>query len=143
MACAITYKNQSVQLNNMQFARLIDFSIQVAERTTQPEDCVFVERMKRLNSEEFWPGRGFDIAADFPATDEQKFWCRVFFDTARSIVDRRVGNHEHSFWQAQAIHQAYGTALLFQQVVREANPDWRAPSLDYLEFQKVVNRKDV
>ncbi len=58
MACQITFKERFVQLNNMQFGRLIDFGIQIAERTARPEGAPFIERMKRLNKEEFWPGRG-------------------------------------------------------------------------------------
>ena len=143
MACRITFKEQFVRLNNMQFARLIDFAIQVAERTGRPEDAPFIERMKRLNNEVFWPGRGINIPADFPDRTEQKFWCRVLFDTSRAIFDRQIGKHEHSFWQAQAIHQAHATALLFQEVVRESEPQWSADTLDHREFDRVVNRKEV
>ena len=113
MACQITFKERFVQLNNMQFGALIGFGIQVAERTARPEDAPLIARMKRLNSEEFWPGRGFDILADFPDRAEQKFWCRVFFDTSRAIFDRQIGKHEHSFWQAQAIHQAQRHSVAF------------------------------
>jgi hypothetical protein len=141
MACQITFKELFVQLNNMQFGRLIDFGIQIAERTARPEDAPFIERMKRLNKEEFWPGRGFDILTDFPDRTEQKFWCRVFFDTSRAIFDRQVGKHEHSFWQAQAIHQAHATALLFQEAVREGELQWSADTMDCREFDRVVNQK--
>jgi len=134
MACTITFKQGFVQLNNMQFNRLVDFGIQIAERTARPQEAPFVERMKRLKNEEFWPGRGIDILADFPDRAEQKFWSRVFFDTSRAIFDRRVGQHEHSFWQAQAIHQAHATAILFQEVVRESEPQWSADTLDGSEF---------
>jgi len=143
MACQITFNERFVQLNNMQFGCLIDFGIQIAERTARPEDAPFIERMKRLNNEEFWPGRGFDIPADFPDRAEQKFWSRVFFDTSRAIFDRQVGKHEHSFWQAKAIHQAHATALLFQEVVREGEPQWSADTLDGREFDRVVNQKVV
>jgi hypothetical protein len=141
MACQITFKDRFVQLNNMQFSRLIDFGIQIGERTAKTEESHFIARMKKSNNEEFWPGRGFDISADFSAVDEQKFWCRVFFDTSRAIFDRQVGNHEHSFWQAQSIHQSHAAALLFQEAVREIEPQWTPDTLDYREFNKTVNRK--
>src|SRR4051794_31163 len=101
MACQITFQGRSVQLNNRQFSRLIEFAIEVAGRAASPDDVPFIERMKKLNDECFWPGRGIAIEADFPDTAERKFWCRVFFDTSRAIFDRTVGLHKHSFWQAQ------------------------------------------
>jgi len=141
MACEITFKGRFVQLNNMQFSGLIDSGLEIAERTAQPAEAPLIARMKRLRDEKFWPGRVFDIPADFPDPAEQKFWSRVFFDTARAIFDRRVGKHEHSFWQAQAIHQACAIALLFEEVVRSSEPQWSADCLDRREFNRVINRK--
>ena len=100
MACEITFKDRSVQLNNVQFARLIDFAVEVAGRTEGTIASPYVERMKKLNKECFWPGRGIEIVEDFPDIDERKFWSRVFFDTSRAIFDRTLGLHEHAFWQA-------------------------------------------
>ena len=141
MAGAITYKERRLQLNNMLFARLIDFGIAVATKTVQPDEHPFLDRMTRFN-DEFWPGRVIDIVTDFPNPAERKFWCRVFYDTSRAVFDRQVGEHEHSFWQAQTIHLAYATALLFREAVRETEPQWSANSIDQREFDRVVNRKD-
>ncbi len=139
MACQITFKRQWVQLNNRQFSRLIDFAIEIAERTATPDDVAFVERMKKLNDECFWPGRGIEIEEDFPDITERKFWCRVFFDTSRAVFDRTIGLHEHSFWQAQAIHQAHGTGLLFEYAVRDTESRWSADTIDRREFDEIVN----
>jgi hypothetical protein len=63
----------------------------------------------------------------------------VFFDTSRAIFDRKVGVHEHSFWQAQAIHQTHATGLIFEQAVRDADRKWSADTLDRKQFDKIVN----
>jgi hypothetical protein len=139
MACEIAFKDRTVQLNNRQFARLIDFAIEIAERTATSNDVPYVERMKKLNNDCFWPGRGIDIEKDFPGVAERKFWSRVLFDTSRAIFDRTVGLHEHSFWQAQAIHQAHGAGLLFECAVRDVEPRWSADTIDRREFDEVIN----
>ena len=66
MACEITFKATAVQLNNRQFYRLIDFGIEIADEIANIEERPFVERMKKLSSETFWPGRGIDIAPGLP-----------------------------------------------------------------------------
>lgn len=85
MACEITFKDDMLHMNNFLFSRLIDFSIEIAEQTPAAGELAFVERMKLMQDEVFWPGRGIDIRKDFPAIAERKFWCRVFFDVARDF----------------------------------------------------------
>lgn len=139
MACQITFQDRWVQLNNAQFSRLIDWAIVVAEQTATDAEHAFVERMQRLRDECFWPGRGIDVEDDFPEVTELKFWCRVFFDASRAIFDRTLGVHEHSFWQAQAIHQMYASGLLFEYAVRNTEPGWSADTIDRREFHEIVN----
>jgi hypothetical protein len=140
MACTIAYGNQSVPLNNHQFGRLIDLAIDVGRvPRTDARENQFVDRMIRMQNETFWPGRGIDLERDFPVLEEQKFWARVFLDTARAVFERRVGIHDQAFWQAQCIWQAYGTGILFQNAVRSKEPAWRADSIDNTEFDRVVN----
>ena len=139
MACQITFREREVQLNNRQFSNLIAFVISVAESSRIDDESAFVERLKTMNDTEFWPGRGVEIETDFPNVDEQKFWCRMFFDTARAIAHNAVGNTEHKHWQAQATHQAFSTALLFEYAVQTVDSEWRADTLDRIEFDRVVN----
>jgi hypothetical protein len=139
MACQITFREREVRLNNRQFSNLIAFTISVAESSRTDDEAQFVERLKRMSDTEFWPGRGIEIETDFPNVAEQKFWCRMFFDTARAICHGEVGATQHRYWQAQASHQAYSTAMLFEDAVRTVEPDWRAATLDRIEFDRVVN----
>ncbi len=135
MACEIKYGTKEVPLNNSQFYnsqfyRLLDLGLEVAKRTATAADQPFVARMQSLDDNEFWPGRGIDIEADFPDLAERKFWCRVFLDTARAICDRSAGHHEHQFWQALSVWQAYRTDDLFHDAVRVAEPRWEPDTLD-------------
>ena len=139
MACEIRFGSDEVPCNNMQFARLIDLLLEVGERTATAGEQAFVARMRELNDTSFWPGRGIDIAADFPDLGEQKFWCRVCFDTARAIIDRSVGFHEHQFWQAQTVWQVYGTGILFEDAVHTSEPKWQPDTVDGREFNRVIN----
>ncbi len=146
MACEIRFKERSVPLNNRQFYRMIDFGVEFAEQTALPEEREFVERMKRMNAECFWPGRGLDIGEDFKEVEERKFWSRTFLDLSRAIFDRRIGIQDYSFWQALAIHQSYAIGLLFEHSVREVESQWDADTLDgrqwkeWSESQKAVKR---
>jgi hypothetical protein len=88
--------------------------------------------MKKLIAEQFWPGRYVEIETDFPDVAERRFWSRVFYGTARRVFDRKIGNHEHSFWQAQLIWQAYGMGHLFQEAVRSTEPRWMPHSIDHV-----------
>ena len=143
MASQIAYKDKEVPTNNMQFSSLIDFVIQVGRTTARtPDEERYVDRMNQLNETEFWPGRGIQIEDDFPDIEEKKVWARVFLDTAREIFERRIGIHEHSFWQAQRIWQAYGAGQLFVDAVRDSDRRWLPDSRDYREFDIVVNNRD-
>ena len=137
MACRIVCGEQFVPLNNAQFSLLIDLAIEVGRGSSKDTgESQFVDRMIQMRDETFWPGRGIDLERDFPVLEEQKFWARVFLDTARAIFERRVGRHDQAFWQAQCIWQAYGTGILFQNAVRLKEPAWRADSIDNTEFDR-------
>jgi hypothetical protein len=140
MACQITFREREVQLNNRHFSDLMVLVISVAETSRTNDESGIVDRLRTMNETEFWPGRGIEIETDFPDVNEQKFWCRTFFNTARAIVHGAVGNRDHTYWQAQATHQAYSIAMLFEFAVRTIDPDWRADTLDRIEFDRVVNR---
>jgi hypothetical protein len=115
---------------------MIHLGIEFAELTALPEERPFVERMKRLDAECFFPGRGVEISEDFKEIAERKFWSRIFLDAARAIFDRRIGIQEYSFWQAQAIHQSYSIGLLFEHSVREADSQWYADTLDRRQWDE-------
>ena len=143
MACAISFGDQEVQLNNGQFSDLIDLVIAVARGSASgPQEQSFVAHMVHLSEKEFWPGRGIRIESDFPGLEEQKFWARLFLDTARAIFDRRVGKHEFAYWQAERIWQACGTGKLFVEAVRTRDERWEADTHDARDFRSISSGVD-
>ncbi len=139
MTCEIIFNDRGIQLNNRQFENLINFTLEVAETSALNSETPYISHMKKMRDECFFPGRGIAIEEDFPDVLERKFWSRMFFNTSRAIFERKVGVHEHTYWQAQAIYQAYSTGLLFELAVREFEPQWSAETIDRQEFEKVVN----
>ena len=142
MACQIRYKQRFVQLNNMLFSRLVDFAIEVAERSAISDEHPYLDKMKQMRDHEFWPGRGIEIVRDFPHVAERMFWSRVFLDLSRAIFDRQVGEHSHKFWQAQTIHLAYDAGMVFLEAVREDAPEWFPDTLDGREYDSWVKQID-
>lgn len=136
MACIVTFKDQCVLMNNRQFSNLICLSLEYSG-SVMGEENQYVARLTEFNDKEFFPGRGMDIEEDFPEIDEQKFWSKTLFDTARAIFKRELGVHDHVYWQAQMIYVVYAVGLLFQDSVRQTEPDWCADTLDGSEFRKV------
>jgi len=143
MAHRITFGSEEVRVNNLHFARLFGFAVSVGEGSCRtPADREHVARMKKRVDEEFWPGRDLELETDFPELDERKFWSRVFYDTARAIFERTLGIHDHLFWQAQSISQAFELGHLFEDAVRSVEPQWMALSVDRIEFERVVNKRE-
>ncbi len=104
MACEIAFKAHEIPYNNMQFSSMMEFVTEVGEKMASGEESSMVARVKKMIEEEFWSGRGIQIEDDFPNIEEQKFWARVFYDTAREIFERNIGVHDYLFWQSQRIY---------------------------------------
>ncbi|WP_417386689.1 hypothetical protein [Gimesia sp.] len=139
MTCEISFEGRSIQMNHRQFSNVIQFTLELAESVAKSDEKEHVVHMSQLRDKEFWPGRGIQIENDFPKIIERKFWSKMFYDTARAVYNRDVGNHDHSYWQAQAIHQIYSTGQLFEYAVQQQEPGWYADTMDRAEFNKVVN----
>lgn len=130
MASCINFKEQRLFLNNMSFARMMEFVLQVAEATARSaEERELVAAFKK-RSEDFWPGIGLDVETDFPTVAERKFWARCFHDLARWIFLRKIGKHEVDFWQAADIHTAYAIGNFFMYAAREYDSSFWPDSED-------------
>ena len=144
MTCQITFQDREVQLNNRNFSNLIFFVLSVAQSSAQSScskiEISYVERLQEMFDNEFWPGRGIEIETDFPNLEEQKFWCRMFFDTARAIVHGELKDTKYKYWQASTIYLAYATGRLFEYAVQTVEPKWLADTLDRIEFRRLMNK---
>ena len=136
MAVNINYKTNNLGMSNRAFGILVEYGIEVAKQGATPEELQFIDTMRHRHAQLFY----LDIAKDMPSVAEQKFWSRVFFDTARAIFERNVGSHEHSYWQAQAIYIAYSAAKFFQAVVQDGERGWEPTTIDTRDFDRIVNK---
>jgi hypothetical protein len=131
MSSDISYRGQYFWVANRRLSTLIAFALEVGKRTVgSQEEIEFVQRLRQENHEVLFPGCGFDLEERFPSVTAKKFWARVFFDVARDVFLRRLGNHEIDFWQASAICDAVLVARLLTCAVREAEPQWFPHSKD-------------
>ena len=121
------------------FSNLIAFSLTAAESTCSDDERQYVERLRKLNETEFWPGALDRGRSRFSGRFRTEFWCRMYFDTVRAIAHGKTGNTDHKYWQAQATYQAYSIALLFEYAVRTVDSDWHSDTLDRIELDRVVN----
>ena len=60
----------------------------------------------------------------------KKFWERIFYDVARKIFLRQLGNQEIDSWQASAIGDAYLIFRMLTHAIRDEEPNWVALSVD-------------
>jgi hypothetical protein len=101
MASEIHHGNQSHQVSNGRFSSLMEFGLQVADETARSEEeRRWIERF-RVFKERAFAGIGLDLNDQFPEVNEKRFWARVYFDVARRIFLRQLGNQEISLGRAQ------------------------------------------
>ena len=135
MGYYLVYKSLKHDMSTSAFGSLIIYTLKVAEEAASPEELQFVARM-RHTMQIPW----IDLEKDMPSVTEQKFWCKMFFETARAIFERKVGSHGQIYWQARMIYLAYGTGIFFQRVVQDQEQRWEPSTVDTREFNRIVNK---
>ena len=132
MSSSISYKDDCLWISNMGFRTVFDFAIEVGRKTVcSPEQINFVDELERQSEEVFYSGIHVDLAEQFPDLAEKKFWCRVFFDTARAVFMREIGNQEIDFWQTDKIYLLQYVARMLLKAVEDAmNARWSPTTKD-------------
>ena len=133
MASAISFKDQFFYVSNQRFHSLIEFGMEVGEKTaTTDEDKSFVSDLRK-RSDAFYPGYDFAIEREFPSLIESKFWARVFFELAHLIFRREIGNQEDTFWQYSAVGDAYLFGRVITRSVQEEEQAWLPTTMASIE----------
>lgn len=133
MASAISYRDQFFYVSNQRFDSLIQFGIEVANRTATTYSERAVASVLEEKSRHFYPGYDFAIEEEFPSRDERKFWAKVFLDLAHLIFTRAIGNQGVSFWQASACGDAYLFGRLITRSVQEEELGWHPKTIASIE----------
>jgi hypothetical protein len=142
-ASAISFQDQFFYVSNQRFQSLIEFGLEVGEKTaTTDEERSFVSDLRK-RSDAFYPGYDFAIEREFPSRIERKFWARVFFDLAHLIFRREIGNQDATFWQYSAVGDAYLLGRVITRSVQEEEQAWHPKTMASIEadafHQKGVN----
>lgn len=119
---------------------MVEFLLVIAtESAKTPDERAMIERF-RETSHAFFPGYDLHIEREFPTLDERKFWARCFYNLARAIFLRKVGNQQTDFWQSSAIADAFVIARFLTQAVREVEHSWYPPTDDWLRSEEFYGK---
>ncbi len=143
MASAISYQDQFFYVSNQRFGLLIEFGLEVGEKSAETDaEKSYVAALRERNNA-FYPGYDLAIEEEFPSRDERKFWSRVFFDLAYLIFRREIGSHDATFWQYSAVGDAYLLARIITRSVQEEELGWHPKTLASIEadafYEKGIN----
>lgn len=145
MASEISIDEQYLWVSNQRLSSLITFVLAVATaaaNTAQERD--YVAKLRLWDEKEHWPGCGFDLHERFPTVEEKKFWSRCFFNVARRIFRREIGNQDILFWQCGAIGDAYISArMLTCAIQRETGTSWHPDAEDTADAQEYYDRLNI
>jgi hypothetical protein len=145
MSSDISIGEQYLWVANQRLSSLVKFVLEVAaDDATTDHEKQYVAKLKKWDEEEHSPGCGFDLHERFPTVDEKKFWSRCFFNVARRIFRREIGNQDLQFWQCGAIGDAYVTGrMLTSSIQKETGTPWYPDSDDARDAQEYYGRLNV
>ncbi len=143
MASRISYHDQFFHVSNSRFDTLIEFAIEVGERTaiSDGERSYILSLKERKDA--FYPGYDLAIESEFSSKEERKFLARVFYDLTHLIFLRQIGNQDAIIWQHSAIGDAYLLGRMKTRSVQDEEQAWHPKGIAAVEaevyFQKGVN----
>jgi len=124
MSSHIYYKDESLWMSNQRLSTLPPFAFKVGDAIAKtPGDTEFLRQLREWTETEWFNGYDLDLAGRFPTDTCRRFWATVFFEVARRIFLRTLGDQETASWQPSAICDAH---LIGRMLSRE-EPDPAAP----------------
>jgi hypothetical protein len=122
------YNPGHLHVQNREARGLIEFAIDTARAYEEASsDAGEIRRISAWYENQFWDGMGVDVAELFPDIASRRFWCRVFFDVARRVFRRELGNRDVCFWQANYIGNAVIVGRMLLQAAKDVDPKWEGP----------------
>ena len=124
MSSDISYKTEVLWVSNQRFRTLIEFALDVGEKSARSlEEVAFVRLLADDDETALFNGCSFNLDERFQGVAAKKFWAAVFFDVARRIFLRQVGNQDIDSWQPSVICDAHLVGRMLDRAVREQEPD--------------------
>lgn len=139
MASCISYLDQFFYISNQRFCSLIEFGLEVGQKSAETDVEESYVTGLRVRSGAFYSGYDLAIEREFPSRDERKFWARVFFDLAHLIFRREIGNQDVAFWQYSAVGDAYLLGRMITRSVQEEELAWHPKTLASVEADVFYN----
>ena len=122
------YNPGHLRIQNREARGLIEFAIDTARSyEVAASDDAEIRRVSDWYEAEFWDGMQVNFAELFPDIASRRFWCRAFFDTARRVFRRELGNRDVSFWQARYLCNAGILGRMLLQAAKDIDPEWTGP----------------
>lgn len=122
------YNPGCLHIQNREARGLIEFAIDTARSYGEAaSDAGEIKRISDWYGDQFWDGMAIDVATLFPDIGSRRFWCRVFFDLARRVFRRELGNSDVSFWQAKYIGNAVIVGRMLLQAAKDLDAKWEGP----------------
>ena len=145
MSSDICIGEQYLWVSNQRLRTLVEFVVEVGRDVkSTPAESEFVDRLENWITSEYWAGQSFDLEERFPSIEEKKFWAKCFFDLARKIFLREIGNNQVHFWQAGAIGESYMTGrLICHAVQKQTGQSWYPDTEDGKSAEAYYHRLNI
>jgi hypothetical protein len=113
LSSIIFYKDDGLYISNQRFSTILAIALEVGDSIARDsEEGAFVQQLRGWTESEFFNGCDFDLGERFSTTASRKFWATVFFEVARRIFLRKLGNQETDSWQPSAICDTHSIGRL-------------------------------
>ncbi|MEM8505555.1 MAG: hypothetical protein AAF716_20680, partial [Cyanobacteria bacterium P01_D01_bin.1] len=144
MASDISIDDQYLWVANRRLSMLVDFALEIADQLAKSDtELAYVAELRNWDKTEHCNGCGFSLDERFPTVEHKKFWARVFFDTARAVFDRKLGNQDIAFWQCSTIGDCYVVGrMLCYGVRRDSGSSWFPETINASEHTAFFDRID-
>ncbi len=143
MTARISLGEQSLWVSSARLSALVSFALDVGTARASTADRKAAIASLRQFESSMWPGIDFDLEARFATTEEKKFWAGVFFDVARRIFLRQIGDHDSTSWQSGAIGDAYIVARILTRAVQQQELGWHPETESATEAGEQLGRIEI
>jgi hypothetical protein len=124
MTCVFSRGNDCIVVANRRFRSLMAFGLEVGEALAVTDSEKEMVRDLLEKEKEFYGGYNFDLLLEFPSVEQNKFWVKVYYEVARRVFLRTIGNQDVDYWQSSLIGDCWFLIRMMMESVHDKEPDW-------------------